>query len=251
MATRQWLGDVEFTYDWYREFLDQLRAEGCEFLTFDQEPREDSLHLRHDVDLSLDDALKMARIEAEADVQATYCILLTSPLYNPLDRDNAATIREIDALGHDVGLHFNTHNYWDGETSPPAEAIERRVRQEQAALEIVTSDISATVSFHRPVPWVLGREFDGFQNTYAPAFFSETAYLADSNQRWRADPPKVPELPSPVQLLTHPGLWSESDANFDQRIEHSVISACRDVNRRAREEFIEPQREPAFEGDDL
>lgn len=243
MATRQLLGDVEFTYEWYQSFLNQLVEEGCDFRTFDEPPATGSLHLRHDVDLSLSDALEMAKIEAEVGITATYCILLTSPLYNPLDGDNAEIIREMEELGHTIGLHFNTHNYWNVDDSPSQEAIERQVQKEQRALELVPANLSDTVSFHRPVPWVLNREFEGFQNTYAPEFFSELEYLADSNQRWRSEPPSVQNIPSPVQLLTHPGLWSVSDADFGERIEHSVIGACEEVNRRAREEFIEPQTE--------
>lgn len=242
MATRQLLGDVKFTYDWYEKFLDHLLSEGCDFRTFRQQPADGSLHLRHDVDLSLTDALQMAKIEAERGVQSTYCILLSSPLYNPLDGKNAVTIREIEALGHEIGLHFNTHNYWRPSESPRRETIETRVRDERRALEIVTADLSPAVSFHRPIPWVLGREFETFQNTYGPAYFTDIEYFADSNQRWRADPPIVSEIPSPVQLLTHPGLWADTDGTFEDRIERSVTSACRTVKRRAHEEFIEPQR---------
>lgn len=250
MATRQLHGEVEFTYDWYQEYLDHLLAEGCDFRTFHQQPVDGSVHLRHDVDLSLTDALRMARIEAERGIQSTYCILLSSPLYNPLDGKNAVTVREIEALGHDIGLHFSTHNYWRPDESPRRETIEQRVRDERRALEIVTEGLSETVSFHRPVSWILGREFEAFQNTYAQAYFTDIEYIADSNQRWRGDPPTVSEISSPVQLLTHPGLWGDADGTFEDRIERSVTNSCRTVKHRANEEFIEPQQPNEQDEDD-
>jgi len=238
MATRELCNDVEFTYDWYQSLLEQL---SCECRSFTEPPEDGTVHVRHDVDLSIDDALEMARIEAAAGITSTYCILLTSPIYNPLDTENAEKIREIESLGHDIGLHFDTHNYWDHDDPQPNDIIQERVHKEQEALELVTADLSPAVSFHRPPSWVLGREFNTFQSTYAPMFFSEIEYTADSSQRWREEPPSLPDIPTPAQLLTHPGLWAESDAEFDKRVERSVINACRDVNQRACEEFIDPQ----------
>jgi len=241
MATRQLLGGVEFTHEWYQSLLGHLLDDGYTFRTFTRQPQEGDLLLRHDVDLSLDDALTMAGIEAELGVKSTYCILLSSPLYNPFDPEQAAKIREIDALGHDIGLHFSTHGRWeDGEPSPTA--VEKEVRHGQATLDGIVPDVSSAVSFHRPPSWVLGQRFTGFRNTYSPTYFTDIAYLADSNQRWREEPPELDELPETLQILTHPGLWGERDEQFEDRIQGGVIDSCRFTNRRAREEFIDPNR---------
>ena len=50
----------------YRELLEAAQAGGYRFASFDREPRAGDLFLRHDVDLSLDAALRMAEVEAEA-----------------------------------------------------------------------------------------------------------------------------------------------------------------------------------------
>ena len=49
----------------YAELLDAARAGGYRFAHFDQPPRRGDLLLRHDVDLSLDAALRMAELEAD------------------------------------------------------------------------------------------------------------------------------------------------------------------------------------------
>lgn len=234
----QALGDVVFTHDWYHQFLQQLLAEGYEFQPFSDPLGDGDVVLRHDVDLSVDRAVEMARIEADMGVESTYFLLLTSPLYNPLEADCRDAISRIASMGHDVALHFSTHRYWTEDDSPTARAVERRVNQERTVLETVAS-IADVVSFHRPPPWVLGRSFEDFESAYAPAFFTDIGYVADSTQRWRDDPPRVAELPGTVQLLTHPGLWAEEDASFDQRLEEAVVSACTQASRKTWDEFQE------------
>ena len=53
-----------FTLDHYRELLEAARSGGYRYAHFDRPPREGDLLLRHDVDLSLDAALRLAEVEA-------------------------------------------------------------------------------------------------------------------------------------------------------------------------------------------
>lgn len=249
-------GTVAFTHEWYREFLEQLSEAGYSFRRFSQDPGAGEVDgdgvdgsdsgdngakeilLRHDIDLSVEAAVSMARIESEFGIKATYCVLLTSPRYNTLDRKTRLLLQVIESLGHEVALHFSTHEYWSREAPPGDAAIERRVREQLDVLETVVSP-TRTVSFHRPPEWVLDREFDGFRNTYAPAWFSDIGYVADSSQRWRDEPPSVVGLPDAVQLLTHPGLWGNEDEPFELRVERAIGESCSRTARKTRKEFIE------------
>ena len=235
----QLLGTVEFTHGWYGDFLERLVALGYEFRTFGSDPGRKTVHLRHDVDLSTAAALRMARIEAERDVRATYCFLVSSPLYNPMETHHRERIREIERLGHDVGLHFSTHEYWTAEDPPANGPLHTRIADERAVLDRVTTEPVATVSFHVPPDWALNRGFDAFDSTYAPAVFGDIGYVADSTQRWRTDPPRPAEFPSAVQVLTHPGLWAGSDGTFTERIEDAVGESCTHARRKARRELVE------------
>lgn len=237
MGINQLPGDVTFTHNWYRQFLTHLQEEGYEFAPFLGRVDEGEVLLRHDVDLSLRDALTMAKLEAELGVTATYCIQFTAALYNPLHPESAELVREIKSLGHDVGLHFSTHAYW--EDDPGETALTRAVNDEREMLETITGTYPSTVSFHRPPPWVLDRSFAEFENTYAPPYLSDVTYVADSNQRWRQQPPPIRTLPPKMQLLTHPGLWAETDADFEGRIERAAEQRCRHVSEQARKEFID------------
>lgn len=234
--TTQSTDGVEFTYSWYREFLNAIREAGYEFRRFPEGADAGTAYLRHDVDLSVADAVTMARLEAEHDVEATYCVLLTSGLYNPLERECREQIREIEALGHEVALHFSTHEYWDAE--PDDDDLRARVDEERAVLGTVAAETPEVVSFHVPPEWTLNRSFEGFRNTYAPEYFTGMDYVADSGQRWREAPPNVSELGDSVQILTHPGLWGAADSGFEDRVERAVAGACRRVETRAHREFL-------------
>jgi len=232
------LGTVEFTHRWYRDLLERLGDLGYDFRAFGAAPEPGTAFLRHDVDLSPAAALRMARIEAEHDISGTYCFLVSSPLYNPLEATHRDHLREIEALGHEIGLHFSTHEYWPDERPDRAE-LYSRIADERAVLDRITTDPVSTVSFHIPPDWVLGESFEGFHNTYAPAYFDEIGYVADSSQRWRTEPPTLSELPDSVQVLTHPGLWAGSDATFRARVERAVSESCTHARQKARREFVE------------
>ncbi len=237
--TDRLLLEVEFTHRWYRDFLERLRADGYEVRGCTSPPGAGEVALRHDVDLSLESALEMARIEADVGVTSTYFVLLTSPLYNPLSAEGREYLRRIEGLGHEVGLHFSTHAYPELDRRPPAGTVADRVREEREILSGIVGSQSEAVSFHIPPDWVLGESFSGFSSTYAPDYFEDVAYVADSGQRWRDEAPQIEATDGPIQVLTHPGLWAEQDADFDGRIEQAIVASCRQTQQAARDEFLD------------
>jgi hypothetical protein len=203
---------MRFTPDRYEELLVGLLDDGYEFVGYgDPGPRE--VILRHDVDLSPERALAMARIEADLGVTATYFFLLTTPVYNPIAPRHRRAIEGIESLGHDVGLHFDTHQAWDDR--PGRRSVVETVTRELAALDRLVDEPVDVVSFHVPPDWVLDRSFEGFTNAYAPRYFSEITYLSDSNQKWRVRRPFADGVPETLQLLVHPGLWESRDRGLE------------------------------------
>lgn len=232
----QSLRGVEYTWSWYRSFLHRLQSDDYRFRSFDDRPAAGDVLLRHDVDLSVESALTMARVETDLGVRSTYFLLLTSPLYNVFERETREQIEEIASLGHDVGVHFSTHAYWPAD-QPPADAdLADAIRREQTALATVVDPVE-TVSFHIPPPWVLDREIPGVRSTYEPALFTDVDYVADSSGRWREQHPFDDALGETVQVLTHPGLWGETDAAFAERVDRAVNAACRHAHARTQVEF--------------
>ena len=233
--------EVRFVHDWYREFLDSLLDADRRFRGFDEPIEDGDVLLRHDVDLSIEDAREMARIESDLGVKSTFFLLVSSPLYNPLERETRRTIREIYSLGHDIGLHFSTHAYWPDGEEPSESRLRSHVEKERRVLDAVVPELSDTISFHIPPDWVLGRRFEGISSAYEPDFFTQVDYCSDSRQRWRDDPPFADEIPERLQLLTHPGLWSRRERAFAECVRGAVDETIRRATDTTDKEFLAEQ----------
>ncbi|WP_435346653.1 hypothetical protein [Haloarchaeobius sp. HRN-SO-5] len=230
-------GDVAFTFDWYGDFLDRLCDHGRRFRDYEADLRAGDVVLRHDVDWSPERALRTARMEADRGISATYFFLVSSPFYNVVHKPNRRILEHLESLGHDVGLHFSTHQYWSEE--PPESELVARVADERAILTGAGADPVDAVSFHRPPEWVFRRSFQAFDSTYEERFFTDIAYRGDSNQRWREDPPLAGGVPEKMQVLTHPGLWGDQDATFDERLDALCTRTLGRTHRFMHDQFVE------------
>jgi hypothetical protein len=175
-----------FTLEHYGELLAAARQGGYRFSSFEHEPTAGDLLLRHDVDISLDAALRMAELEAEAEAPATYFLMTQSVFYNLASPEGLRTINRLRELGHGVGLHA----VWPG-----AEWDER---------------FDQILAWHNPETDYMSQPVDGFVNVMAPPFFDPDHYRSDSNQSWRHGCPHEALAGGEfewLQLLTHPEIW--------------------------------------------
>ncbi len=76
----------------------------------DPQSQPNVLALRHDIDHDLDLALDMAYHEHEHGVHATYFLLHTADYWD--DPQLGAKCRQLEAYGHEVGLHVNVLTEW-------------------------------------------------------------------------------------------------------------------------------------------
>jgi hypothetical protein len=175
-----------FDLDHYRELLDAAPAGGYRWATFESEPAAGDLLLRHDVDLSLEAALQLARVEHDAGARATYFLMTESVFYNLDSAAGRDALRELRDLGHAVGLH----------------AVYPRAARDDR--------FDAVVAWHNPDPAYVHEPVSGFVNVMQPPWFTKGKYRSDSNQHWREGCPHD-ELRAGrfewLQLLTHPEIW--------------------------------------------
>jgi hypothetical protein len=174
-----------FDLDHYAEILDAARSGGYRFAFFDREPQPGDLLLRHDVDLSLDAALQMAELEAEAGAAATYFLMTRSEFYNLDSESGASAVERLRSLGHRVGLHAVwPHVDRDGRFDP-------------------------VLAWHNPDPEYMREPVDGLVNVMTAPWAD--VYRSDSNQHWRQGCPHDELRASTfewLQLLTHPEIWA-------------------------------------------
>ena len=225
----------EFTESAYADLL-KLAAAHYRFATFTERDAVPHVIWRHDVDYSVHRALRLATIEHERGVVATYFFCLRLPFYNMFEPAVQEKARSIAALGHRVGLHFDASGYpgevWSGES------LESRLLWEKECLEKIVGTKVEAVSFHDPGAGDMLR-FDqdvlgGMVNAYGAGLRREYAYCSDSNGHWRFKP--IPDVlraheHDRLQVLTHPGWWTERALPPRMRIEQAVMGRARAVMR--------------------
>ena len=179
-------GACDFTLRHYEELLDAAAAGGYRWVGFDHEPEPGDLFLRHDVDLSLPAALRLARLEHARGARATYFLMTESVFYNLASAEGRAAVAELRSLGHAVGLHA---------VHPTAAADDR---------------FDPVLAWHNPDPEYVFEPVDGVVNVMQPPWFTQGRYRSDSNRHWREGCPHE-ELRAGafawLQLLTHPEIW--------------------------------------------
>jgi peptidoglycan/xylan/chitin deacetylase (PgdA/CDA1 family) len=210
----------DFTQTHYRGLLERMMS-GYPIRSYTDFSADESFCIiRHDVDFSLDAALAIARIEAEAGAQSTFFLHFHNEWYNLLEARSALLIGQIKDLGHQIGLHFDAHYY---EIQSP-EPFEQHLANEKEWVEQVFNVTPQVFSFHNPTEYILGFEehsYQGMLNTYSTYFKTQVGYCSDSNGIWRharmADFLAAHEHPR-IQILTHPGWWTENVDSPKQKI---------------------------------
>jgi hypothetical protein len=229
-----------FSYGHYREVLGAAR-ERYAFAAFDDPPADGRpfVLLRHDVDFSLEPALRMARIESELGARSTY-LVLPHAHYNLLGDPGFAQLREILGLGHRLGLHYDLA-FYAANGLPPAETL----RREAAMLEDRFGVRVSVVAEHNPgrVPRPASLDLGGLEDAYSAAFTGRAEYLSDSCQFWREgcvcgflDPSRHPRL----QVLVHPVWWSEEGRLADEALRAetgSRVAAALEAERRVLDHY--------------
>ncbi|MGA2309040.1 MAG: hypothetical protein ABSG57_05775 [Candidatus Bathyarchaeia archaeon] len=199
----------DFTYDAYIDFINLLKKKYriipfCE-VTDTNAP---FLILRHDVDASLEAALKMAEREKKLEIKSTYFVLFSHKLYNLLEKDSLNTLKEISGLGHEIGLHYDVETY-ESYGRTPRESMHNEIQM----LERLLNRKIFSVACHN-VSLITGedplRNVKGYINVYDPRFCEN--YVSDSCRAWfLRDLSRLLEFKSTrVHLLIHPFLWTEN-----------------------------------------
>jgi len=214
----------------YNDILKLLKKHNYRFSFFTdrQDSKERQVYIRHDVDYSPRVALKMAEAEKGHEVKSTYFFRLRAPFYNVFDSTNAEAIKEIEEMGHCVGLHY------EGQMTSQSVSlgtVEKEIKKQIKIFNDLGIYMKQVVSFHRPrqiKPLVVGCTLrGGVLSAYDPKFFStdeeyakdpvnKTKYISDSRGKWHGDE-CVCQINATdikkIQMLVHPIWWVERIEN--------------------------------------
>lgn len=221
----------DFTTAQYPELL-RLAKSNYKFIGYREIAAEERFVLwRHDCDYSLNRSLRLAQIESQASVKATYFLNPHSEYYNPIEKGQAEIVAKIIAHGHDIGLHFDSA-YYDIQSE---DELDELVAREAGWLKNWFGFEPAAFSFHNPNDFLLSCERDtygGLINSYSRTFKTNIPYCSDSNGYWRfkrlRDVLESAEAPR-LQVLTHPEWWQEKPLHPRERIFRCVYGRAKET----------------------
>jgi hypothetical protein len=201
----------------YEKFVNAFLDKNYIFISYDELDlkNDKQVILRHDVDVSIDLALKMAILENNSNVKSTYFFLLSNLSYNLLADENIKKVKKIRELGHNISLHFDLSIYQN-----PRKGF----LYEKKIFEDVFGENIDIVSIHRPTKDFLNNPEDYFpiQNTYENKLLKKIVYFADSGGSFRYGSPlesKTFQECQNIQLCIHPIWWINSKKTVQENIE--------------------------------
>lgn len=152
-------------------------------------------YFRHDVDVSLDAAVQMARFAQLAGIKSTFYVRVTGEEYNVFSLAGEHALERIADYGHRIGLHVD-------ERCAASPLIAWRQARRLVEATDVPIDVHA-VSFHMPTAAVLWKDYDSFESAYARKW--EGRYVADSRREF--GPEKEALVQDGWQVGLHPEWW--------------------------------------------
>ena len=225
-----------FTYDAYIDFMRLLMKRYriipfCEVL----DANAPFLILRHDVDASLDVALRMAEVEKKLEIRSTYFVLFSHRLYNLLEKDSLGALKRISELGHEIGLHYDVETY-----ESCGQAPEESVNWEIQTLERLLNKKVFSVACHNvslmskkdPIKGALG-----YLDAYDESLYD--LYVSDSCRAWYLEYLKqlLDFKYERVQLLIHPVFWGETPRDR-KTVYERLFRNLEDKNRKYKSEWL-------------
>jgi hypothetical protein len=196
---------IDFTYQAYEALLRFIRADlGRPIVTLRDVPDQDPcVILRHDIDYSIEKAMRLAEIDQKVGARATVFVLMTCEYYNLLMPENIEAVRRIASMGHEIGLHYDTGAIT---AATPDARIAEVIRLARFLEEHVGVPVTS-VAQHNPSLTPVRVGIPGYRDAYDPRFFRDIAYLSDSRRLFGAPDVYAFFRDHPrSQFLAHP-LW--------------------------------------------
>jgi len=225
-----------FNYSVYKRLINILKKDydftSFSKIKFSNEPVENKVLIRHDIDLSLKKALNMALIENRLGITSTYFLFLRNPFYNIFSKDNASIVSTLISLNHNIGLHFDCAKYVYNTISQLSYQVSREINFIQDFFGIKLD----AVSFHRPssLAFYSKLEISSCPHAYEPIFVKKFKYFSDSRGFWRYGYPldsKEYKEKQNLHLLIHPIWWNNKNILPKKCITDFKSSHIKDIDK--------------------
>lgn len=231
----------DFTLKIYLELMNTCQRAAYTFLTFEdyllyKNGHEKIIILRHDVDRKPGNALKMARMENELGINASYYFRITRESFDQ------KIIKEILTYNHELGYHYEDLAFCNGDLHHAIERFKENLGTLRMLYSVKTISMhgSPLSRFDNRLLWqhYRYRDFDIIGEPYFDLDFHDVLYLTDASRGWNNDRVtlrdkvkssidikpkstvelidmfKAERLPDHIMLNIHPHNWSASQSEW-------------------------------------
>ena len=176
----------DFTLKTYRSLLVTFQQAGYRFQTFEEfmdAPAEGKvIVMRHDVDELAWNALKMAKVEYELGIRATYFFRVVKQSNVP------EVIHSIVEMGHEVGYHYEDLSASDGDMDKAMASFQSHLEsfRQYYPVRSVCMHGSSTSKFDNRELWKDRRlsDFGLIGEPYLTVDYNKVFYLTDTGYAW-------------------------------------------------------------------
>lgn len=179
---------MDFTVIKYNQLVKSLIESGFSFQSFHdflKGEKSRPLILRHDVDLLPQNSLRFAQIQHELGIKGTYYFRAVPESWDE------AIIKEIHALGHEVGYHYESLTTSKGNLEAAIKDFELNLGKLRKLVPVSTICMhgSPRSPYDSKDIWKKYdyRDFGIVGEPYFDVNFSEVLYLTDTGRRWDGD----------------------------------------------------------------
>ncbi len=177
---------MDFTLKIYKKLLESFLSNDYEFITFrkyceGQRP-EKYIILRHDVDEYATNAIKMAEVEHKLGIKATYYFRKVK------QSDNPEIIKNIVAMRHEVGYHYETLSLHNGDKEKAIDDFKLNLDYFRTYYPVRTVCMhgSSTSKYDNRDLWKAYKlsDFGLIGEPYLSVDFNKVFYITDTGYAW-------------------------------------------------------------------
>ena len=176
----------DFTLKSYRSLLEAFQRAGYQFQTFEEMmtlPADGKVVvMRHDVDEKAWNALKMAQLENGLGIRATYFFRIVKQSNVP------DVIRQIAALGHEIGYHYEDLAMAEGDEEKAMASFKKNLSYFRSyyLVKSVCMHGSSTSKYDNRLLWENHTlsDFGLVGEPYLSVDFEKVFYLTDTGYAW-------------------------------------------------------------------
>jgi len=199
-----------FTYKHYIETCNEYKRNDYSFClpSFDVDNTKKQIYMFHDVDMKLENAENLAKVEYENCIKSTYFIRIGAGCYNIFNPYYKNIVKRIKKMNHTIGFHYE--NIFLGQD------IEKEIKNNKDMLSRLLGFEVKYFNVHEPhrTGIDISNVLDKNNRCYNSLFFKNVKYLSDSGGRWREGCfSKHINKHKNLLVLAHPFLWYDKSPN--------------------------------------